>query len=109
MDKEEQLALAREKAAEANIGNKHSSKNNRLWAETLKRAVIQADAQKLRAIADALIEKAASGDVSAIKELGDRIDGKAVATTELTGVDGSALPISIGINFVKPDDSSVSE
>jgi hypothetical protein len=60
-------------------------------------------------IAEALIDKAASGDVSAIKELGDRIDGKSVATTELTGVDGSNLPISIGINFVKPDDSNISE
>ena len=109
MDKEEQLALAREKAAEVNKGNNYSSKNNRLWAETLKRAVIQSDAERLRQIAEALIDKAASGDVSAIKELGDRIDGKSVATTELTGVDGSNLPISIGINFVKPDDSTVSE
>jgi hypothetical protein len=109
MDKEEQLALAREKAAEVNKGNTYSSKNNRLWAETLRRAVVQSDAERLRMIAEALIDKAASGDVSAIKELGDRIDGKSVATTELTGVDGSNLPISIGINFVKPDDSSVSE
>jgi hypothetical protein len=54
-------------------------------------------------IAEALIDKAASGDVSAIKELGDRIDGKSVATTELTGADGSNLPISIGIRFVEPE------
>jgi hypothetical protein len=109
MDKEEQLALAREKAAEVNKGNTYSSKNNRLWADTLRRAVVQSDAERLRQIAEALIDKAASGDVSAIKELGDRIDGKSVATTELTGVDGSNLPISIGINFVKPDDSNISE
>jgi hypothetical protein len=71
--------------------------------------VIQSDAEEHVMIAEALIDKAASGDVSAIKELGDRIDGKSVATTELTGVDGSNLPISIGINFVKPDDSNISE
>jgi hypothetical protein len=71
--------------------------------------LVQSDAERLRQIAEALIDKAASGDVSAIKELGDRIDGKSVATTELTGVDGSNLPISIGINFVKPDDSNISE
>jgi len=29
--------------------------------------------------------------------------------TEISGADGSALPIGIGITFVKPDDSSVSE
>ena len=95
MDKEEQLALAREKAAEANIGNKHSSKNNRLWAETLKRVLVQGDGQKIRAIAEALVEKAASGDVSAIKELGDRVDGKALQENKLTG--DSDEPITIKI------------
>tara|TARA_R110000868_G_scaffold39049_1_gene136290 strand:+ start:288 stop:614 length:327 start_codon:yes stop_codon:yes gene_type:complete len=108
MDKEEQLELAREKAAEVNKGNTHSSRNNRLWADTLRRAVVQSDAERLRMIAEALIDKAASGDVSAIKELGDRIDGKSVATQELTGPDGSNLPSGIGILFVKPDDSQVS-
>jgi hypothetical protein len=103
MDNEERKKLAAERSAEVNKGNTHSSKNNRLWAETLRRAVIQSDAERLRQIAEALLDKAASGDVSAIKELGDRIDGKSVATTELTGVDGSNLPISIGIRFVEPE------
>jgi len=103
MDNEERKKLAAERSAEVNKGNTHSSKNNRLWAETLRRAVIQSDAERLRQIAEALIDKAASGDVSAIKELGDRIDGKSVATTELTGADGSNLPISIGIRFVEPE------
>lgn len=70
-------------------GNKNSSKSNRLWAETIKRAVLAQDAQKLRAIADRLIEKAAEGDIQAIKELGDRLDGKAAQSieqkTELSG------------------------
>jgi hypothetical protein len=103
MDIEERKKLAAERSSEANKGNTHSSKNNRLWAETLRRAVIQSDAERLRMIAEALLDKAASGDVSAIKELGDRLDGKAVATTELTGLDGSDLPISIGIRFVEPE------
>jgi hypothetical protein len=103
MDKEEQLALAREKAAEVNKGNTYSSKNNRLWADTLRRAVIQSDAERLRMIAEALIDKAASGDVSAIKELGDRLDGKAIATQEITGADGKDLPLSIGLRFVEPE------
>lgn len=31
---------------------------------------------KLRAVADALVDKAISGDVQAIKEIADRLDGK---------------------------------
>jgi hypothetical protein len=103
MDNEERKRLAAERSSEVNKGNTHSSKINRLWAETLRRAVIQSDAERLRMIAEALLDKAASGDVSAIKELGDRLDGKAVATTELTGLDGSDLPLSIGIRFVEPE------
>ena len=89
MELKEHLEKAREKAAEVNKGNTHSSKNNRLWADTLKRALMQADGNKIRAIAEALIEKAASGDVSAIREVGDRLDGKPTQqidqTTEHSG------------------------
>ena len=104
MDNEERKRLAAERSSEVNKGNNYSSKTNRLWAETLRRAVVQSDAERLRQIAEALIDKAASGDVSAIKEVFDRMDGKSVATTEITGLDGSNLPISIAIDFVKPKD-----
>ncbi len=39
--------------------------------------------------------------MTAIKEMGDRLDGKAVAITELSGPDGGAIPISVGLDFVK--------
>jgi hypothetical protein len=84
-------------------GNTNSSKNNRLWANTIRRAVIQDDANRLRRIAEALLDKAADGDISAIKELGDRLDGKSVSTTELSGIDGSDLPLGITVKYVKPD------
>lgn len=57
-------------------GNKNSSKSNRLWAETIRRAVVQSDAARLRRIAEALLNKAEEGDIQAIKEVGDRLDGK---------------------------------
>ena len=42
----------------------------------IKEAIEGTDKTKLRAVADALVDKAMSGDVAAIKEVADRIDGK---------------------------------
>lgn len=42
----------------------------------IKEAVEGSDKTKLRAVAEALVDKAISGDVAAIKEVADRIDGK---------------------------------
>ncbi len=104
MDKEEQLALARERAAEVNKGNTYSSKSNRLLSETLNRVLIQQDGHRARMIAEALVSKAEEGDISAIREVFDRTEGKAVARTELTGADGSPLPMGISVEYIKPKD-----
>ena len=72
-------------------GNQNSIKSNRLWGETIKRAVLAQDPEKLRKIADKLIDMAESGDLGAMKELGDRIDGKAAQSMALTGSDGGDL------------------
>lgn len=77
------------------LGNTNSSKNNRLWADTIKRVIAQSDGEALRKVAEALVLKAQEGDIAAIKELGDRVDGKSVATTELTGADGGAMVINV--------------
>lgn len=42
----------------------------------IKEAVADSDKTKLRAVADALVDKAMAGDVQAIKEVADRLDGK---------------------------------
>lgn len=42
----------------------------------IKEAVDGEEKTKLRAVADALVSKAMSGDVIAIKEVADRLDGK---------------------------------
>ena len=98
-----QLEEAQKKAAEANKGNKTSSKQNRVWGNIIRKLAVQEDYKRLHEIAHALYEKAAEGDMSAIKELGDRLDGKSVSTTELTGADGSELPLGITVKYVKPD------
>jgi len=87
----------------APIGNTNSSKEKRIWGNIIRKLAIQEDYKRLHAMAEKLYEKAAEGDLGAIKEVGDRLDGKAIATTELTGLDGSDLPLSIGLRFVEPD------
>jgi len=66
-----------ERRVGAPIGNTNSNKNNRLWADTIRRACVQADGETLRLMADALLQKAIDGDISALREVGDRLDGKA--------------------------------
>jgi len=84
-------------------GNQNSSKSNRLWAETIRRAVVQSDPERLRSIAEKLLDMAASGDIQAMKELGDRLDGKPKQQTEVTGADGGPLQITeVAWNVVKP-------
>lgn len=75
----------------APVGNTNSSKNNRLWAETIRRAVVQSDPDRLRRIAEALLNKAETGDINAIREIGDRLDGKPQQAVELAGPDGASL------------------
>ncbi len=72
-------------------GNTNSNKNNRAWGKIVKKLAIQEDSKRLHKVAEALFDKAASGDVPAIKELGDRVDGK--ASQEITG--DSDQPITI--------------
>jgi hypothetical protein len=61
-------------------GNQNSSKNNRAWGKVVKKLAIQEDAKRLHRVAEALFRKAEDGDIAAIRELGDRIDGKSEQT-----------------------------
>lgn len=83
-------------------GNTNSSKSNRLWADTIRRVVTQGKTDKLRKIAEKLVEMAEKGDMAAIKEVGDRIDGRSVQAIEGTGDDGAFLVTSITRQIVKP-------
>lgn len=76
--------------AGAPIGNRNASKS-KLWEDAIRRAILADDGKRLRAIAEALLDKAAEGDVAAIKELGDRIDGKPSQQVALTGADGGPV------------------
>lgn len=78
----------------APTGNTNSSKDNRLWRNTILRAIAQGDPERLRLIAESLLNKAAEGDVSALRELGDRIDGKPTQAVEMSGPGGAPLEVT---------------
>ena len=73
-------------------GNNNSNKDNRLWRNTIQRAIKQGDPDRLRRIAEKLLDKAEEGDLGALKELGDRIDGKTTQQVDNISSDGSMTP-----------------
>lgn len=80
----------------AHIGNQNARKGK--WADALARAVEVEDPatrrRRLDAIAERLIVKAEEGDIQAIKELGDRIDGKPSQQVAVTGPQGGPLEVT---------------
>jgi hypothetical protein len=83
-------------------GNKNSAKG-KLFHGELRKVLVQEDARRLRAIAENLVKAAEDSEPWAIKEIMDRMDGKAIQATEITGADGEPLT-GIQVTFVKPNE-----
>ena len=83
----------------APVGNVNALKSKR-WYEALDRAIKQDEGQRLRQAAEKLLDLAASGESWAVKELGDRLDGKPTQQTEISGPDGGAIEQSLTVQFV---------
>jgi hypothetical protein len=79
------------------LGNLNQSKN-KPWADAIRRALARRErtgsGADLNRLAEALLDRAAEGDLTALRELGDRLDGKPAQaiTAEVT-----TPPISISI------------
>jgi len=71
----------------APLGNTNGSKG-RPWTHAINRALAKRSKteqhEELIAIAEALLDKAKDGDMVAIKEIGDRLDGKPMQAIERT-------------------------
>ncbi len=81
----------------APAGNQYAAKD-KLWRAAIMRALEKrsrvSQVEALDQIADKLIEACMTADLPALKELGDRIDGKPKQQIEATGEGGG--PIVIG-------------
>ena len=84
-------------------------KGDKIWADAIRLAVTAkatGGERKLRLLADRLVAEGLSGDVSALKEIGDRLDGK--ARQEISGPEGGPIALTgkIEIELVRPSDDS---
>jgi len=64
-------------------------KSDKVWRDAVMRAVARRESKKdpqaLEKLADSLVAKGLDGDVSALKEIGDRLDGKPAQALEHSG------------------------
>ena len=86
----------------APVGNTNGVRGQ-LFKEQLRR-VFAHEPHRLKNIANMLISKAEEGEPWAVREIMDRIDGKAIQAMTVANEDGSPLLSGIKIEFVKPND-----
>ena len=86
--------------AGAPFGNTNAIKN-KLWSDTLRRAIAQDSGDRVRQAAERLLDEAAKGEPWAIKELADRLDGKSVQSNTLES-NGENQLTEIIVSWVSP-------
>ena len=87
----------------APIGNTNAVKG-KMFYDKLRKALTQ-EPHRLEKIVGQLITQAEMGEAWAVKEIIDRLDGKAVQTNQVENADGSPLLSGIQVMFVKPQDA----
>ena len=90
--------------AGAPVGNQNAVKP-KIWTDAIKRALARRaddDGRGLNKLADVLLDKALEGDLQALKELGDRLDGKPAQA--IIGGDADDPPIKEErvVRYVEP-------
>jgi hypothetical protein len=88
-------------------GNPSGTKPNKPWREAINRALARAeqsgDFKDLNKLADRLLELASTGDIAALKEVGDRLDGRP-AQAIVGGDDGdSPIQVETLVKYIAPD------
>lgn len=85
-------------------GNQYAAKSKR-WQMAIERALEKRSSRKeeldaLDELAEKLLAKCDEGDLSALKELGDRLDGKSSQSVEHSGADGGPIKHEFHIHGV---------
>ena len=93
-----QVALESSDKGGGQPGNQNARKG-KLFYDALRIALLQEDRKRLRNITDKLVKAAENGDAWAVKEIMDRMDGKPVQATEISGIDGNAMELKL-IEFI---------
>jgi glycerol-3-phosphate cytidylyltransferase-like family protein len=86
----------------APIGN-DNAKKGKLFYDQLRKVLVQNDSLKLRLVSEKLVDAAIEGEPWAVKEIMDRMDGKAVAIQEIQGPDGTQLKAGFVLTFEEPN------
>lgn len=74
----------------APIGNSYARKGKD-WFDALRKEVVQRKA--LPDIAKKVVDAALAGELWAIQEIGNRLDGKPAQAMEISGPDGNAIEV----------------
>ena len=80
--------------AGAPFGNNNAIKN-KLWSDTLRRAIAQDRGDRVRQAAERLLDEAAKGEPWAIKELADRLDGRSVQANSFESDGGKVTEVVV--------------
>jgi hypothetical protein len=80
-------------------GNTNANKA-KIWSDAVRKAILMNG--RLDLLANSLINKALEGDIPALKEIGDRLEGKPAQVQIVQGdEDGGAVKTHIQITFVE--------
>ena len=82
----------------APIGNQNAKKKP--FTEQMKRFIL-ANPEKMERIIEGVFKEAEEGSLAALSVIMDRVEGKAVQATEISGPDGVELVKGIAITFVE--------
>lgn len=85
----------------APLGNQNAVKG-KMFYDKLRKCLVQ-EPHRLENIVNQLVSQAEAGEPWAVKEVIDRLDGKAVQINQMENADGSPILNAIQVTFVKPE------